>query len=373
MLVTAQSDGKSTRSPVTTWVTVALVAASLVACGGGTTGGSSNQNIPPLANAGPVQRVLAKSVVTLDGSASSDANNDSLTYSWSLTARPSESSATLNNPSSIRATFSPDVPGTYSATLTVNDGKAASSPSTVLITAVPQLAIFFVSGHTDIGDGQPSYSYLNTTAGPNIVTDLREAGYTTEQGYFVDDANDVMGAGGFQSLVATMRAVRDQYVPHGTRVLVIAHSHGGVWAHAAIRQVSDLTITAAVDLDTSSYGWGATGHDTQNSFIGGDPRNRFVINNVTTCPAYSVPSEQTSNYDIEDVVFQNVRFAFEVRSGEMAPAGDEWYDEKWSIREDGNTDNLFCYFSNTSHTEVHQPSGATVPVVKNWLRARLAE
>jgi hypothetical protein len=238
--------------------------------------------------------------------------------------------------------------------------------------AVPDIALFFVSGHTELLNGQPSYSYLNTTSGPNIVADLRSAGYTVEESYYVDDANNVMGYGGYQSLVTAMAAVRDKYVPHGTRVVVIAHSHGGVWAHAAIRQVSNLTVTAAVDLDTSSYGWSTVEHNIQNGFIGGDPRNRFVINMSASCPAYSIPSETTSNYDIEDVVFQNVRFALEVRSGDLAPPGIEWYDEKWNIRENGSTDNLSCYFSNTDHTEVHQPGGSTIPFVKNWLRARLA-
>lgn len=239
---------------------------------------------------------------------------------------------------------------------------------------VPDVVVFFVSGHTEEFDGEPSFSYLHTTAGPNIVADLISAGYTVEEGYYVDDAFPVMGFGGFQNLVADMGFVRDEYVPHGTRVVVIAHSHGGVWAHAAIRQVSDLTVTAAVDLDTSSYGWGITGHDGQNSFIGGDPRNRFIINRVVSYPQYpGLPSENSASYDLEDVVFQNVRFAFEVRSGELAPAGDEWYDEKWSIREDGEVDNLFGYYSNTSHTEVHQPGSSTIPVVKSWLRARLNE
>lgn len=238
---------------------------------------------------------------------------------------------------------------------------------------VPDLALFFVSGHTDEFDGEPSFSYLHQTAGPDITGDLIAAGYTVEARYYVDDALPVRGFGGFQNLVADMRSVRDRYVPNGTRAVVIAHSHGGVWAHAAMRQVSDLTITAAVDMDTSSYGWGVVGHDGQNSFIGGDPRSRFTIDSLTSCPQYSVPSEDTSDYDMEDVVFQNVRFAFEVRSGELAPGGDEWYDEKWSIREGGATDSLFCYYSATSHTEVHQPGGSTLPVIKSWLRARLAE
>ena len=90
---------------------------------------------------------------------------------------------------------------------------------------VPDVVVFFISGHTEF-DGEPSYSYLHTTAGPNIVADLIDTGYTVEAGYYVDDAFPVKDFGGFQELVEDMSAVRDRYVPYGTRVIVIAHSHG---------------------------------------------------------------------------------------------------------------------------------------------------
>lgn len=210
------------------------------------------------------------------------------------------------------------------------------------------------------------------TAGPSIVADIKNSGYTVEESYYVDDALPQGGFGGFQDLVTSMRAVRDKYISQGTRVVVVAHSHGGVWAHAAIRQVSDLPITAEIDLDTSSYGWSIVSHNLQNSFIGGDPRNEFTINFLSHYSQYNVPSENSSSYDIEDVVFRNVKSALEVRSGEIAPLGLEWYDEKWNIREDGTTTNLYGYFSNTSHNEVHQPGGSTIAFVKNWLRIRLS-
>lgn len=92
-------------------------------------------NVAPVANAGANQNVVAGTVVTLDGSASSDANNDPLTYTWNLTAKPAGSIATLVSPTSAKPTFSADVAGTYVASLTVNDGKVNSSAATVSITA----------------------------------------------------------------------------------------------------------------------------------------------------------------------------------------------------------------------------------------------
>jgi hypothetical protein len=92
-------------------------------------------NAAPVANAGPAQSVVVNTRVTLDGSASSDANGDSLTYSWSMTAKPVGSGASLSSSSAVRPTFTPDVAGAYVILLVVNDGTVNSAVSTVVITA----------------------------------------------------------------------------------------------------------------------------------------------------------------------------------------------------------------------------------------------
>ncbi|HEX7094069.1 MAG TPA: PKD domain-containing protein, partial [Nitrospiraceae bacterium] len=91
-------------------------------------------NVAPVANAGPDQGVTALgSLVILDGSASSDANGDPLTYRWSLTAKPLRSVAVLANPTSVTPILTADFPGTYTAQLIVNDGTVSSAPNTVNI------------------------------------------------------------------------------------------------------------------------------------------------------------------------------------------------------------------------------------------------
>ena len=94
-------------------------------------------NTPPVANAGPNQNVTAGDIVTLDGSGSSDADNDPLTYSWSLTTRPAGSVTFIIPTNTVAPRFIPDVAGTYVAQLIVSDGIASSNPSTVTIVAVP--------------------------------------------------------------------------------------------------------------------------------------------------------------------------------------------------------------------------------------------
>jgi hypothetical protein len=91
-------------------------------------------NIAPVAKAGSPQAVTQiDTTVTLDGSGSYDANGDLLTYAWSITAKPPESLATLNNANSARPFFVADKHGTYVAQLTVSDGFDGVSSDTVTV------------------------------------------------------------------------------------------------------------------------------------------------------------------------------------------------------------------------------------------------
>ncbi|MFD2168304.1 YHYH protein [Thalassotalea euphylliae] len=117
----------------------------LTGCGGGGGGSSSSStndstttptptNNAPVANAGQDQSVVAETQVSLSGAASSDADGDSLTYSWAINSAPSGSAAALSNATSEVTTLTPDVAGEYQIALTVNDGTIDSSPDIVVIT-----------------------------------------------------------------------------------------------------------------------------------------------------------------------------------------------------------------------------------------------
>jgi hypothetical protein len=92
-------------------------------------------NVAPVANGGSAQSVTTGSLVTLDGSASSDSNGDALAYTWTLTSKPAGSTAALSSTTSVRPTFTADAGGDYVATLSVSDGRLSSTPATVAIAA----------------------------------------------------------------------------------------------------------------------------------------------------------------------------------------------------------------------------------------------
>jgi hypothetical protein len=111
------NDGKVDSTPATVTVTAATA------------------NAAPVANAGSAQSVVTGATVTLGGSGSSDANNDPLTYAWTLTGKPAGSAATLAGSTSLTPSFVADLDGAYVVSLIVNDGKVDSAPATVTVTA----------------------------------------------------------------------------------------------------------------------------------------------------------------------------------------------------------------------------------------------
>jgi hypothetical protein len=94
---------------------------------------AANLNTPPVADAGPDQDGLVDDLIILDGSGSSDADGDVLTYSWLLFSSPSGSTATLSDASVVSPTITVDLKGEYVVELTVNDGTEDSLSDTMVI------------------------------------------------------------------------------------------------------------------------------------------------------------------------------------------------------------------------------------------------
>ena len=93
-------------------------------------------NRPPAINAGPDQTATTNILVNLDGTGSSDPENDAVNYAWMLLLRPANSTATLAGGNSPNPSFVPDQPGRYVVQLSATDSHGfAGTPDTVTITA----------------------------------------------------------------------------------------------------------------------------------------------------------------------------------------------------------------------------------------------
>ena len=95
----------------------------------------SSLNAAPVADAGPDGGTFVGQTVALDGVASHDPDGDALTFSWTLSV-PAGSTASLAGETSAFPTFVPDVAGSYTVTLTVNDPFGGVGTDTVDVAVI---------------------------------------------------------------------------------------------------------------------------------------------------------------------------------------------------------------------------------------------
>ena len=94
---------------------------------------ASVENIAPIADAGDKQNVKKGDKVILNGSKSSDANGNLLTYKWKIEKKPFGSLATLSDVTVVQPSVVVDLAGTYVFGLVVNDGIIDSSLDSVTV------------------------------------------------------------------------------------------------------------------------------------------------------------------------------------------------------------------------------------------------
>lgn len=115
-------------------------------------------DLAPVADAGTKQVATLGAPVTLDATGSSDPEAGAITYLWTLDAAPPGSTATLDDATLAQPQFTPDLDGTWSFTLEVNDGNS-SSFDTVVVTTVWDFNL----------TGETAAIYTNTDASPVLV------------------------------------------------------------------------------------------------------------------------------------------------------------------------------------------------------------
>ena len=133
---------------------------------------------PPIADAGPDQEVVTGELVQHDGSASYDPDGDLITFEWMVLGVPAGSSvdvSSLSDPADAQPTFTPDVDGEYTFSVTVSDGLLTDTDTVVIVAASSNLAPVADAGQ-DLGvlvgvatalDGRDSF---DPDTGPGALT-----------------------------------------------------------------------------------------------------------------------------------------------------------------------------------------------------------
>ena len=133
----------------------------------------------PVANAGPDQ-ATTNTTVTLDGSGSSDANGDPLTYVWSTNG--------VQIATGVRPTVTLPF-GAHTVTLTVDDGRSGTDTDTVVIQIAEGLLSVSVDG---VAHGYPVLSYAPVVQDgqdglPSVVEILRWRDHASHLGQCVEE------------------------------------------------------------------------------------------------------------------------------------------------------------------------------------------
>ncbi len=186
-------------------------------------------NDPPIAHAGQDQSVSVGEWVRLDGQLSKDMEGDPLTYWWTMTSKPSGSTAALTNPGSVDAGFMPDKAGPYQVQLIVNDGVDQSAPAFTEIVANPRMAaVPSVTGlalnyarasitGARLAVGPVSESHHNVFAAGLVISQAPAAGTVVEEG---SPVSLVTSLGPARELpIATFQALPSTIAKGGAAVL----------------------------------------------------------------------------------------------------------------------------------------------------------
>ena len=148
--------------------------------------------LPPVAMAGSDRNVLTGSTVILDGTGSSDPNQDPITYAWTFYP-PSTSSATLDDPTSPTPRFLADMCGDFSAQLVVtDDGGLESQPDSVTIHVNNYNELLPPIETEHPYDNNSDLTWTITQPGAAVIG-LHFASFDTEPGWdfvYILDGND---------------------------------------------------------------------------------------------------------------------------------------------------------------------------------------
>jgi hypothetical protein len=253
---------------------------------------------------------------------------------------------------------------------------------------LPDVVIIGVSGHC-FGFGCPSFNTENLASAGTLDV-LAEPFYArgidveilaaTDNFYDQPIGSASPTAYGFLSLDLTLRYIRDTYIADyddPTRVIVVGHSHGAVWAHIALnvleQEGAPLPVDVLIDIDGVSPGfegkaipltgvgdaWGPVIRAHAESTGRRWPFPIWNVEDAINIPGVAEPQ------DIEDVVPRTVLVNLEIWADDAV----FFMDSQPNHRTDGSTTNIFW----TRSAEGHESADAPTAVGVLWARDSLRE
>lgn len=268
-------------------------------------------------------------------------------------------------------------------------GGGASDDVTPPVDLSSQLVVLmFMSGH-ELGGVNDSYLHLSDSLGPFIVEGIRAVHPNLEVRYYRDGEGSATAADGLEA-GGTDQLVADLQLPEwrDARKCLIAHSHGGARAIAALRGLPEIMVDHVVLLDANAYAFAASGHDDSHADEEAIDARTAVFhqmpsvssNSVGVLPANLGGALEFGHFlhhlEQQDLIPWNVRSCLEYRLAERVPAQeqDRGLDRHWNVRPNGSMHRLSPRLAPTdTHGSIHRPAVSGVPEeVLLWLRGELA-
>lgn len=231
-------------------------------------------NVAPTANAGDNKTTYTDNTVTLDGSGSSDANGDSLSYAWTLDQKPAASTTILSNADQVNASLTPDVEGSYVISLVVNDGQENSTADSVVIN-VAQWQINTVTRSTNIQESGQGV-LVNVQSVTTTVENNEE--FTTFNATGVPDYTVTITQDDIDTLNNRPNAASDFRTPSGRTFVNVGD---------VVEFGEDIGYTRSPGCD---LGYWPPGPEC--------PSNQSVVNKIPTQPE---PASQTCNTGLNSI------------------------------------------------------------------------
>jgi hypothetical protein len=247
----------------------------------------------------------------------------------------------------------------------------------------PDVVLLSVSGRNlDTGDlfcpPECNVPYLGDpgAAAEAIVTDLTNQGLSVDHTAYIaallsfdDDMDGQDDRFGFLDLIEDLQWIQDNWIAdfdNPTRIVILAHSHGCVWAHIATSVLPDVHVEVLVSLDGVCFFWEADNGLSIDDYIAANG-NPWSWDISMPCAAWDVPG--VGVLDTNDVAFSNVRYNIEVLSNGTTPLA---VDEQENYRPDGTRVDIESFHSTEdSHTDVDTPGTQSMLFVLDRLALTL--